>query len=234
MLTQNRIFKLAIPSLLFVCMSAPCARAGEQATIDDTVLLGLAPEVLATLGVDGIETLTVLDRVSARQTQIDQLTALRTSITDHKRDLRDAQVTARSAASASELSQAEAQISAAQAAITSATAQAEALEATLIGEILLDVAEPDWAATIYSAEGVGALLPAEYRLLELNDQDAAALLGALGRERSAQASGSSLDTETTALLASYRSDSDVSQAIAWRNNLTLGVEAAFASYVNQP
>lgn len=208
--------------------------ADHVAVIDDAVAIGLSPDMLATLGVDGIEAMTVLDRVAARSEDIDQLFDLRRDLAEHKSSLRQAQAAARRADSADELATAEADIAAARAAIASTTTQIRTREATARAAIVQGVGESDWLGGMLGAQGPMALLPPEYRVLGLSDEQAVSLRGALSRERRAIANGESVDSETVTLLAGYRSDGDVAQALAWKDALTMGVQAAFTSYLNQP
>ncbi len=225
---------LAIAVTLLASFGRVDGTSMNESVVADVVRLGLGPRTPSTLGVDGGEALTVLQRAAEREAGFDQLEALQASLVEHRRSLAAANAAARDAVSDADLSQAESAAAESQQLIGSTTTQIGTLKAALLQTLLAGIADAASAERVSQAGGIRALLPAEFRAVDLSDDEALTLLGAIGRERAAQRADVDPDAQTQAILSGYRARSDVSQAIAWQDSLTALVQGAFDSYGQSP
>ena len=196
------------------------------ATDDDQRLicteLGITPEAMAAFGMNSVDTRASLDRIDDLSIEINALRSLQEQRRIAAQSLKQAQKSVRVAESQSDAQQIETQIDQLHQDLDSLSVSIEAQQDLIRASILPTTLNAATVELVCEPEGMAAIVPVEFRFVELIESDYADLLPALGAEQMALSAGESVDAGTQLILSGYRNLPAIQAA---RSNMLYNLDA---------
>ena len=189
--------------------------------------LGLTPEALAALGVQGYQVSGIFDEIDERADLAAAMRSHQIQQISIVNQLKQARRASRLAADLEEELQIQLQIDQLTSELSTLHQSIDQAQLQLRLAILpAGIAAQDIERVCEPADHA-AKVPVEFRLADLRNQDYADIARALHEERRAQSNGQQPDTDTQLLLSGYRNLPAVSQA---RSNLLYNLDAVRAAF----
>ncbi len=191
--------------------------------------LGLTPEALAALGVQGHQVIAVFTSLDEEADLVSSLRSQQLQHRDTVSSLKTARAAIRHAESPIEEQQLQASINELQSQATSILQGIDQTEAQIRQRVLPTGTNLQQVSRVCEPTRQAALVPVEFRFADLRDEDFAEIASALAQEQRAQANNEQPDTDTQLILSRYRNLPEVQQA---RSYLLYNLDAVRGAFSN--
>ena len=191
--------------------------------------VGLTPEAMAAMGVQGYQVGGIFEEIDDQSTAIASLHSLQSQHQNAMASLKTAYAAIRHAEDQAEEAQMQGQIDQLVAEIGSLSQSIAQTKAQIRDSILPNNINSQTIDRVCRPEGLAAHVPVEFRFTTLQQSDYADLIPALNAERRAQNDGEMPDTDVQLLLSGYRNLPAILQA---RSNLLYNLDAVRSAFNN--
>ena len=193
------------------------------------VELGLTPEALAALGVQGHQVTSLFNEIDEQSGLIASIRSLQAQHQDALSSLKSVQRSIRHAETQVDEAQLQAEINQLESAVAASNQSIKQTQSQLRSIILPTGIQVQDVNHIYEPIGSAALVPVEFRFAELREEDYVEIIAALAQEQRAQANNEQPDSDTQLTLSRYRNLPEVQQA---RSNLLYNLDAVRGAFSN--